>query len=281
MWMFSQFWYVSYQDPAVYWILGAIVWVIYVSDRIRDAKHGNRELRERHHFHWKYRKPLTALIILVTLACLVAFPLGVPTAMLWDWPRGFPLGEPGVPATGYFFAFSQAVFTHGVVTLLFAAGFFLVSKSQKEEQAIDSVLLKNCLAALAFAFGTAMGAHFYTYRGVLEMVLSFEALAFALLCLMNLNAIDLWEREEKRGEDIDSRDMLLSLPLLVLGFLSLIAASFWHEYRKPFYYSMLLSSAGLLMLDHFRTFLSARLMRVLADVALLLPLPIFWLWFRN
>lgn len=281
MWMFSQFWYVSYQDPAVYWILGAIVWVIYVSDRIRDAKHGNRELRERHHFHWKYRKPLTALIILVTLACLVAFPLGVPTAMLWDWPRGFPLGEPGVPATGYFFAFSQAVFTHGVVTLLFAAGFFLVSKSQKEEQAIDSVLLKNCLAALAFAFGTAMGAHFYTYRGVLEMVLSFEALAFALLCLMNLNAIDLWEREEKRGEDIASRDMLLSLPLLVLGFLSLIAASFWHEYRKPFYYSMLLSSAGLLMLDHFRTFLSARLMRVLADVALLLPLPIFWLWFRN
>lgn len=279
--MFSQFWYVSYQDPAVYWILGAVVWVIYVADRIRDAKHGDRELRERHHFHWKYRKILTVLIILATLACVGGFFLGVPVAMLWDWPRGVSFGAPGVPLRLYLFAFAQAVLTHGAVTLLFAGGFFLVTKNQKGEEQIDSVLLKNGLAALTFAFGTAMGAHFYTYRGVVEMVFSFEALAFALLCLMNLNAIDLWEREEKRGEDLDARDMLLSLPLLVLGFLSLVAASFWHEYRKPFYYSMLLSSAGLLMLDHFRAFLSARLMRVLADVALLLPLPIFWLWFRN
>jgi hypothetical protein len=44
---------------------------------------------------------------------------------------------------------------------------------------------------------------------------------------------------------------------------------------------MLLASAALLALDHFRARFTARILRVLADVALLLPLPIFWFWFRN
>ena len=280
--MFTRLWYVKYQDPAVYWILGAIVWVIYVVDRIRDAKGGKgAELRERHYFSWTYRKPLLALVTLVMIGCIVGFFLGVPVAMLWDWPRGFPTGAPGVPILAYLVAFWRAMMTHGVVVLIFAVGFFIVGRKQKEDAPIDSVLLKNSLAALTFSFGTAMGAHFYTSRGIFDMVFSYEALAFALLCLMNLNAIDLWEREEKKGEDYASREFLLTLPLLVLGFCSLFAAGFWHEYRKPFYYSLLLASAALLMLDHYRVIFSARLLRVLADVALLLPLPIFWLWFRN
>ena len=279
--MFTRLWYVKYQDPAVYWILGAVVWVIYVVDRIRDAKDGDYELRERHHFSWKYRKPLMALVALATIGSIIGFFLGVPVAMLWDWPRGFPSGTPGVPLSAYLVALWYSIMTHGVVVLLFATGFFLVGRKKEKDQPIDSVLLKNSLAALTFSFGTAMGAHFYTSRGIFDMVISYEALAFALLCLMNLNAIDLWEREESKGEDYASRDYLLTLPLLVLGFCSLFAAGFWHEYRKPFYYSLLLASAALLMLDHFRVMLSARMLRVLADVALLLPLPIFWLWFRN
>ena len=281
MWMFTRFWYVSYVDPAVYWVLAGVVWSIYVMDRLRDVKKGDSEVRERHHFHWKHRKLLRGLVFLVLLACVAGFFLGVPFSMLWDWPRGLPLGVEGIPLRVYIIGFLQGALTHGVVVLIFTAGFFLVSRTQKSNESMDSVLLKNGLAALTFAYGTAMGAHFYTYRGVVEMIFSFEAIAFAMLCLMNINAIDLWEREEERQEDLPSRELLLTLPLLVLGFLSLLAASFWHEYRQPFYYSILLSSAGLLMLDHFRTYISARLMRVLADVALLLPLPIFWFWFRN
>lgn len=270
LWMFSRFYYVRYQDPAVYWLLGAMVWVVYVLDRIRDVQNGDSELRDRHHFLWKNRKIFRSLVVVVILACIVGFLLGIPVAMVWDWPQGFPAGLAG---------FASAVFTHGFLVLFLAACFFAVG--YRPGPGMDSVLFKNVLAALTFSFGTAMGAHFYTSEGVLGMVTSFEALGFAFLCLMNLNAIDLWEREENAEKDHPARDFLLTLPLLVIGFISLLAATFWHEHQKPFFYSMLVASAALLMLDHFRLQLSARLLRVLADVALLLPLPIFWFWFKN
>ena len=270
LWMFSRLYHVKVPDPAVYGILVGMVWVIYVLDRLRDARSEDSELRDRHHFHWRHRKVLIPLIILVSISCVVGFVFGVPTAMLWYWPFGFPQTLSG---------FAEAIFSHGFCVIVLAACFFVVGHQQGS--GIESVLFKNSLAALTFAFGTAIGAHFYTYNGVVSMLFSFEALGFSFLCLMNLNAIDLWEREEEAGEDYQSRDFLLSLPLLVIGFISLLAATFWHEYRKPFYYSMLLASAALLMLDHFRVRFSARLLRVLADVALLVPLPIFWFWFKN
>lgn len=268
--MFSRLYYVKYQDPAVYWLLGGMVWVIYVLDRIRDVSNGDSELRERHQFLWKHRRSLLILVGVVFVSCIVGFFLGVPVAIVLDWPRGYPFSLE---------ALSHAVFTHGAVVLFLAACFFAVG--HRQGAGMDSALFKNILAALTFAFGTAMGAHFYSFEGVFGMVFSFEALGFAFLCLMNLNAIDLWEREEKQGEDYALRDFLLTLPLLIIGFISLLAATFWHEYQKPFYYSMLVASAALLMLDHFRAQLSARLLRVLGDVALLLPLPIFWFWFKN
>ncbi len=270
LWMFSHFYYIDYQDPALYWLLGGMVWVVYVLDRLRDVRNGDQELRDRHHFIWKYRKVFYGLVTLVLIGVFFGFLLGVPFSILWDWPPGLPFGIAGI---------ISAAFTHGFVVVLFTIFFFLAGRRQGSS--IESVLFKNILAALTFSFGTAMGAHFYTWNGVISMMTSFEALGFAALCLMNLNAIDLWEREEKSGEDHVRRDFLLTLPLLVIGFFSLLAATFWHEYQKPFFYSMLVASAGLLMLDHFRLALSARLLRVLADVALLLPLPIFWLWFQN
>lgn len=126
-----------------------------------------------------------------------------------------------------------------------------------------------------------MGAHFYRLEGVPGMLVSFVVLSFAFLCLMNLNAIDLWEHEKKTGEEVDVREFVLTLPLLVISFVSLLAAMFWDAYQKPFHYSVLVASAALLMLDHFRERLSRELLRVLADVALLLPLPIFWWWFNT
>ncbi|MDQ8189691.1 hypothetical protein [Roseibacillus persicicus] len=270
LWMFSRLYYVKYQDPFVYWLLAGAVWLIYVVDRLRDAANEDPELRERHEFHWRHRKIFKVLVAAVAVACLVGFVLGVPVALVWDWPRGFPFSLA---------ALAHALLTHGFIVVFLTACYFVVS--QRSGNGMDSVLFKNALAALTFAFGTAIGAHFYTSEGVFAMMGSFEALGFAFLCLMNLNAIDLWEREEIAGEDLEVRDFLLTLPLLIIGFISLLAATFWHDYHKPFYYSMLLASAGLLSLDHFRARLSARLLRVLADVALLLPLPIFWFWFEN
>lgn len=268
--MFSRLYHIEIQDPAIYWVLGGMVWVIYILDRIRDTKNGDSELRDRHRFLWNYRWLFLSLAVLVFIGCIVGFLFGVPSRILWDWPRGYPLGLQGA---------GHASLTHGFLVVFLAACFFIVG--HRQGPGLDSALFKNVIAALTFSYGTAMGAHFYTYGNVVGMLFSFEALGFAFLCLMNLNAIDLWEREEEAGEDNGMRDLLFTLPLLIIGFISLLAATFWHEYQKPFYYSMLLGSAALLMLDHFRARLSARLLRVLADVALLLPLPIFWFWFKN
>ncbi|MBK1833634.1 hypothetical protein [Roseibacillus ishigakijimensis] len=268
LWMFSRFYFIEVQDPAVYGVLAGLVWVIYVVDRIRDASSSTPELRDRHHFHDRHRRVLLSLAALVFLASIVGFFLGVPFSMLWDWPRGYPAS---------FAAFLQASLTHGMVVLGMAILFFFLGF--RSNRGMDFALFKNGWVALTFAFGTAAGAHFYSYASVLDMITSFEALGFAFLCLMNLNAIELWEREEAAGEDYPQRDFLLSLPLLLIGGTSLWAALYWHDYHKPFYYSMLVASAALLMLDHFRVTLSARLLRVLADLALLLPLPIFWFWF--
>lgn len=268
--MFSRLYHIEVKDPAVYLILGGMVWAIYVLDRMRDAQNGDSELRDRHRFLWQRRRVFLSLAALVFVGCVAGFLLGVPPRILWDWPRGYPLSLEGI---------SYAVLTHGSLVVFLAVCFFVAS--HRQGPGMEFAFFKNALAALTFSFGTAMGAHFYTHGSVIDMVLSFEALGFAFLCLMNLNAIDLWEREELAGEDSALRDVLLTLPLLLIGFISLLAATFWHEYQKPFYYSMLLASAALLMLDHFRVRFSARLLRVLADVALLLPLPIFWLWFKN
>lgn len=279
LWIFAKLWRFPYVDTAVYWVLGGLVWVIYVVDRVLDAKEaGEDRLRERHRFHWRHRKIFLGLAGLVFLACLGGYFFGVPTRILWNWPKvNLDMNGP-LLFVQFVAALIQAVFTHGFVVMICGAGFFLFGRGQ--EVAMDSKILKNALAALTFAYGTASGAHFYYLEGPTQMIYSFEVLAFGLLCLMNLNAIDLWEREAKRGEEFDYREFVLNLPLLVLGFVSILAAIFWEDYQKPFHYSVLLASAALLMLDRYRAMLSVRLLRVLADVALLVPVPIFWWWFR-
>lgn len=277
--MFTKFWYIRVIDPAVYWVLFGSVWMIYVVDRIRDAwkKGGKGELR--HEFHWRHRKILLFLVALVFIGCVFGFLTGIPTTMVWNWPRGYPGDGMNPQGLQLLIAIFISLVTHGGIVLLFTAAFFLVGKNS--EEGVENAVIKNVFAALTFAFGTASGAHFYQLHGPLPMLYSFEVLAFAFVCLLNLNAIDIWEEEDGYQEEgIGVRDFALTLPLLVIGFLSLLAAHFWDAYRKPFFYSILVASAALLMLDRYRNRLSKNLLRVLADVALLLPLPIFWFWFR-
>ena len=103
------------------------------------------------------------------------------------------------------------------------------------------------------------------------MVFSFEALGFAFLCLMNLNAIDLWEREEKQGSDYPMRDFMLTLPLLDHWLHVPVGRHVLARVSETILLCDAGGVGGLLMLDHFRAQLLARvLLRVLADVALVI-----------
>jgi len=149
---------------------------------------------------------------------------------------------------------------------------------------------KNIVAGLAFAYGTAVGVHFRRggSLGVHEMVLSPEVVVFAALCMINMIAIDHWEstsRDEDSVEEKERREfekgILLILLLAVVGICYLLAAraeDFTLATHKSFYLSAMVGAGGLAFLTLFRSIFSPLALRILADVALLLPLPFFYLF---
>lgn len=105
-----------------------------------------------------------------------------------------------------------------------------------------------------------------------------EVWVFGALCMMNITAIDLWERADAaQSEEVAySHEATLTLGLVVLAGGSLIfAAMYADQYSKPFYYSVMVAAAALQGVNHYRDRFSLNAQRVLADVALLVPLPIF------
>jgi hypothetical protein len=107
-----------------------------------------------------------------------------------------------------------------------------------------------------------------------------EVWVFGLLCMMNITAIDLWEKADaSQDEEIAyGHEVTLAFGLIILaGGCLLFALSYADQYSRPFFYAVMVGAALLQVINHFRERFSTIKLRVLADVALLVPLPIFWL----
>ena len=135
------------------------------------------------------------------------------------------------------------------------------------------------IAGVTFAFGTAMTAHIYRPElGIYEMLMSREFVCFAVLCILNISAIDLWEHAS-RAADLEikaSDELALTLPLTLLGGASLVFALLDDEQStRPFFYAVLTGSALLYILNRRRGEFSMDALRVLADVAMLVPVLVF------
>jgi hypothetical protein len=105
-----------------------------------------------------------------------------------------------------------------------------------------------------------------------------EVWVFGLLCMMNITAIDLWEKADSESDEAlaYSHEATLTLGLIILAGGSLLfAAMRADEYSKPYFYAVMVAAALLQVLNHYREKFSMSSLRVLADVALLIPLPIF------
>lgn len=251
-WMFKQTWRVGYHQALLPWFLALLVWCIYVADRLIDermAAMGSQRKTPRHEFHASFRLPFTIALLAGGLLAVGLLLLQPPDL----WKHGAFVG---VLALGYF-------------TMAFLDSGTGISYT------------KNVLAGLAFGYGTAVGVHFYRPDSNLgNFVGSPEVLCFGLLCILNITAIDHWE-QARRSEDPDVRDdyeMVLTLLLLVL-----VAGSFFlglraDEFREPFFFSVALAAGALQLLNRARSRLSLDALRVLADVAMILPLPFFYLW---
>jgi hypothetical protein len=247
---FAGAWRLYLPWPA-YVCLGLAVWVIYVSDRLLDvsmAAGSPVPLEARHDFHRRHHR---------------FFRLGVAAALLG----------------GVFIVVTQmpmAIYMNLLLGGVLVAGFFGLAMISSQE-AHEVPVLKNVLAGITFAFGTAMTAHIYRNEfGLGELMKSREFLCFAVLCVLNISAIDLWEHAA-RSQDAETKasdELTLTLPLALLGIASIIFAAL-DPSSRPFFYATLTASALLFILNRQRQRFPMDALRVLADVALLAPLLVF------
>ena len=253
LFMLAKTWGVNYHPEHEYVVLGLAVWVVYVSDRLLDALvHGeSSRCQERHRFHLRHRRKFAVLAL---IAAVVA--LGLVLTMT-----------------------PMAIYGYAAVAGFLVSGFFAMALFAAPE-AGELPYSKNILGGIAFAFGTAMMAHVYMRdKGILDLLLyNREFIAFAVLCVLNIAAIDLWEHASRiEDEELRAQDELaLTLPLALLGGASFVfARQADGSGSGPFFYTVLTGAALLFVLNRVRGRFSLEALRVLADAAMVAPLLVF------
>ena len=256
-WIFKQVWLVRYHQPSLPWLLALMVWCIYVADRLMDSRGARMEGEVtplRHRFHRQFRNPMKLALLAGVLGAFLLI-LSQSRGLLW----------------------------YGLPVVLPVVAYFVVS-FQDAGRGVS--WFKNILAGLAFAYGTTVGVHFRRERSLWELAMSPEVIVFAGLCMINMFAIDHWESSEEDQEDAEGeerreleRGVLLVLLLALVGacyWLALRAGDYTLQTHKAFYLSAMVGAGCLAFLVLLRHMFSTRSLRVLVDVAMLVPLPFFY-----
>jgi hypothetical protein len=253
LWMFAKTWRVVWLPDVLPWLVGGAVWCIYVADRLLDQRNSVAKWRQassRHAFHSKHKKLLSVLLVIMSISCCAM--LGYLPTSLW---------------------------AHGALILLFVVAYFFTALLQDGE---GVPVVKNFLAGMTFAYGTSVGIHFYRPDSNLFFFLfSPEVLMFGLLCILNITAIDVWEASRERAGAQTWTDGVLSILFLALGAAAMFLAARGDVYNKPFFLAVFFAAGSLYLVDRLGRFGSLDAQRVLADVAMLLPLPFFILYTWN
>jgi hypothetical protein len=212
------------------------------------AEATNSPLEERHRFHKKHRQWFVVAIGTSLLAAVALVVTSMPMAIYKNLFIGAVL-------VGTFFGLS------------------LVSSRDENE----SPLLKNIIAGITFAYGTAMTAHIYRPElRFMDLVQAPEFLLFAVLCVLNISAIDLWEHSARsEDEDVKASDEIsLTLPVTLLAGASIFLA-LRDQNDRTFYYAILIATGLLYALNRRRHQFSRPALRTLADATLLVPWIVF------
>lgn len=235
-------------------VLGVGTWLIYVADRLLDARSSRQtELRERHFFHSRHHRTLFA----------VAVPAAV--ALLWLIAR-----MPAIDRRD-----DACLF---IVALLY---FALVHRSTARTR---RWFARELAVGMVFALATAIPA-WSQVRGSLPALAMLVPL-FAALCCLNTIAIEIWESRDAPGRSA------VSMAAGALS-VAAAALSFWPGLQHPADTALLacagLSALLLLALDSLHRQHSAEaapddtarwllFVRIAADAALLTPLLLVVPW---
>ncbi len=237
-------------SPVAATALALAVWIVYVSDRLLDGwafVNGN-ELRERHRFCIRHRTALSCLLLLgfAALLWLVAEKLNT-----IELRAGLKL--------------AAIVSTYIVLVHL---GRRLHVK----------FLPKEMIVGLLFALGTTLPVWSEAVR--ISSLTAFAWLLFAFLCSLNCFAIESWENPPvaatplpgtrsalwRKGAGVSRFAMALSCIALAAYLVKSSQPSFANGFL-----AISLAAALLLLLNSCRSMFPASLLRVLADLALLIP----------
>jgi hypothetical protein len=263
LWVFGRIWRADYLPAPAYIVLGLAVWAIYIFDRLFDAslRSGTPELlEERHRFHIRHKRAFVVCGILAAGAALLLTLVALPIQI-----------------------FSYAIFGALLVLVFFGLNIFSSQKSGEISYG------KNVVAGFAFSYGTALAAHVFVPTlgniGIrfLDLAVSPEVLVFGVLCIVNIIAIDVWEYS-LQTPDMEERanaELSITLPLALLGLASVLFALLAkcdeqsENIERYFYVSTLVGSALLYILGRNRNRFNGAQLRVLADVAMIVPVGVF------
>jgi len=263
--MFAPIAGMNYQPWQAYTALGLVVWGIYVVDRVMDLKflgEGDDRLKERHLFHGRHLWLMGTLGVAALLAgAIIALTSGWPSTLIGS---NYFTSRPDI---GYI-----------VPGFVMVGGYFVMAITALQDDEIPH--LRNLVAGLAFGYGTAMTAcvNGSVREGLNELLTWPPMLCFSLLCGINISAIHFWEHS-LRSSDQDvkaAHELALTMPLFVLGLVSSgLALAERVPLLRSFYVAILCATALLFVLNRNRNRFSMDALRVLADVAMIVPYPIF------
>lgn len=218
------------------------VWVVYVGDRLLDARTGLRlqnsdNLRERHYFHWRHRR------ILMPMACIAV------CAAAWIAVRRMPVG----------------VKEHDSLLAAAAALYF----TRVHTGRMRRMLRKEMLVGILFVTGCALPAASPT--------IAVPAIFFAALAWFNCWVIEKWEAETGNSERVPLLTRRLTRPgsiAIGLACAGVIVAAILLSFA-PRAAAMLatgaLSALLLALLDRTRERMTVVDVRALTDFVLLTP----------
>ena len=291
MWLLAKSMRVVYMDSYSYWLLAGAIWCVYVVDRVWDVRRFHSrggdidQMSTRHRFHWKYRKILLPLVLAVVVygihsafnvasaALLTAGVSGIGLCVIYILVRAFDTGD---------IAYAKN-FIAGI-TFAFGVSAPIV---------VESVQLPLGVSDLWYHFTASSDANFFLAlkHGIgnfFKMTISTVAVVFSsgslpflfgLLCFLNITGIDLWEksRRSKNEEEKESCETIFATGALMLAALAVYLAAYsLAEFERPASYVVMVAATLLYLINKKRSIFYLDAQRVLADFAMILPIPLWW-----
>ena len=226
-------------------LLALTVWAVYVADRVLDARAGlrspnNNILRERHFFHWRYRR------ILLPLAGAAA------CAVVWLILNFMPV---------------VARERNSMLAAAALVYFMRVHAGQRPAPVLPRIFSKELLVGLLFTCGCALPA---LARAPIWPVMAPVGL-FAVLAWLNCRAIDAWEGGGASAP-LDPFSIAASAGAIGVAGLAIAGVLLMWQPRAAAMIAAGAASALLLaLLDGLRGRLAAVTLRAMADLVLLTP----------